>query len=52
LFNVKAVIFEPAYMSNSANFRWYWLEENWIQMSEMKIRTYVEQLGLKYIEPS
>ena len=51
LFNVKAIIFEPAYMSNASNFRWYWLEENWIQMSEMKIKTYVEHLGIKYIEP-
>ena len=52
LFNVKAVIFEPAYMSNRANFQWYWHEENWIQMSEMKIRTYVEHLGITYVPPT
>jgi len=53
LFNVSGVtIFEPAYMSNTANFEWYWLEENWKIMSEMKIRTYVEYLGLTYIPPT
>ena len=52
LFNVHLTTFEPAFMSNPANFRWYWIEENWIHMSEFKIRTYVEQLGITYVPPN
>jgi len=52
LFNVNLMTFEPIFMSNAANFRWYWIEENWIHMSEVKIRAYVEHLGLTYVPPN
>ena len=51
LFNVKVPIFEPAYMSNASNFKWYWKDNNWKKMSEIKIREYVEALGITYKEP-
>lgn len=47
-FNTKSVIYEPAYMSNSNNFTWYYTNENWKKMSELKIKYYVESLGKVY----
>lgn len=49
LFNVKIVTYEDAYMSNSDNFKWYYEEENWKKVSEVKIKHYVEALGKVYI---
>lgn len=52
LFNVGNVLFEGAYLSNQADFDWYYNNQNWKKLSEAKIKTYVERLGVKYIEPS
>lgn len=49
LFNVKTVIYEPIYMSNSNDFSWYWINKNWIEVSEIKIEEYVNYLGGEYI---
>lgn len=49
LFNVKTVIYEPIYISNSNDFNWYWTNKNWIKITEMKIEEYVNYLGGKYI---
>lgn len=49
LYNVKNVIYEGCYMSNSADFSWYYLNKNYINLSEIKIKHYVESLGITYI---
>lgn len=49
LYNVKNVIYEGCYMSNSADFSWYYLDKNYINLSEIKIKYYVESLGITYI---
>ncbi len=46
--NVKAVIYEGCYMSNKNEFKWYWLNNNWRQVSEAKIEVYVNSLGIDY----
>ena len=46
--NVKNIIFEPIYLSNSNDFTWYVIEENWKKVSEMKILEYVNYLGGTY----
>lgn len=51
LFNIRNVLFEGAYLSNSEDFNWYYNESNWKKLSEDKIKVYVESLGVKYIEP-
>lgn len=51
LFKVKNVLFEGAYINNSNDMYWYYDKENWKMLSEVKIKFYVESLGLKYIEP-
>lgn len=48
LFNVKTVIYEPIYMSNSKDFNWYYTNKNWIDVTEIKIEEYVNYLGGKY----
>lgn len=48
LFNVKTVIYEPIYMSNSNDFSWYYTNKNWIEITEMKIEEYVNYLGGEY----
>lgn len=48
MFNVKNIIFEPIYLSNSNDFTWYVIEENWKKVSEMKILEYVNYLGGTY----
>ena len=48
LFNVKNVIYEPIYLTNSSDFNWYWSSSNWIKISEMKIEEYVKYMGGKY----
>lgn len=49
LFNVKTVTYEGCYMSNKENFDWYYNQEGWKIMSEVKIKNYVESLGKTYI---
>lgn len=51
LFRVKSVIYEPVYMSNASEWNWYWNEENWKAMCEVKIKSYVESIGVAYIPP-
>lgn len=48
LFNVKAVIYEPIYMSNINDFNWYWNKKKWIDVIEIKIEEYVNYLGYTY----
>lgn len=48
LFGVKAVIFEGSYMSNEKDFNWYYIDQNYKKLSEMKIKTYIEALGGTY----
>lgn len=50
LFNVKVVLFEPMYMSNSNDFSWYYTSKKWISVSEIKIQEYVKYLGGTYNE--
>ncbi len=52
LFNVKNVIYEGCYMSNINDFNWYYNEEHWKELSELKIKTYVEALGYTYTRPN
>lgn len=51
LFNVKNVIFEGAYINNKSDMNWYYDKQNWKQLSEVKIKAYVESLGIEYINP-
>jgi N-acetylmuramoyl-L-alanine amidase len=51
VFNTKVSIYEGCYMSNLEDFTWYYLNKNWIKVSEAKIKVYVESLGLEYIAP-
>ena len=46
--NVISPIYEHTYMSNEENFNWYVTKENYKKMSEIKIKHYVESLGIKY----
>lgn len=48
LFNVKTVIYEPIYMTNANDFNWYYASRNWIKVSEIKIKEYVNSLGGVY----
>lgn len=48
LYNTKTIIFEPIYMSNSNDFNWYWINNKWIDVSEIKIQAYVNYLGGTY----
>lgn len=51
LFDVKAVIFEGAYLSNASDLDWYYTKQNYKKLSEVKIKTYVEALGGTYQKP-
>lgn len=51
LYNVKNVLFEGAYINNNSDMYWYYNSENWKKLSEVKIKHYVESIGVKYIEP-
>ena len=42
LFNVKNVIYEPIYMTNSDDFNWYYGGNNWIKISELKVKIIVK----------
>ena len=48
LYNVKNVIYEPIYMTNSNDFNWYYSSNNWIKVSEIKIKEYVTSIGGTY----
>ena len=48
LYNVKNVIYEPIYMTNSDDFNWYYASNNWIKVSELKIKEYVTSIGGTY----
>lgn len=48
LFGVKTVIYEGSYMSNEADFNWYYVNENYKQLSELKVKAYIEALGGTY----
>lgn len=48
IFNVKSIIYEGCYMSNKHDFNWYWQNQNWHEVSEIKIAAYVNSLGLTY----
>jgi len=50
LFNVKNIIYEPIYLSNLSDFNWYYSNNNWIKVSEMKIEEYVNYMGGTYIK--
>jgi N-acetylmuramoyl-L-alanine amidase len=52
LFNVICTIYEGCYISNSAEFQWYYSQGNWRKVSEAKIKAYVEALGKAYIPPA
>lgn len=51
LFNVQNVLYEGAYINNNNDMYWYYNQENWKQLSEVKIKAYVESIGVKYIAP-
>ena len=48
LYNVKNVIYEPIFMTNSNDFNWYYSSNNWIKISEIKIKEYVLYMGGTY----
>lgn len=48
LFNIYTVTYEGCYLSNRADYEWY--SKNWKKLSEIKIKKYVESLGLTYKE--
>ncbi len=48
LFGVKNVIYEPIYMTNPNDFNWYYASDNWITVSELKIKEYVTSIGGTY----
>ncbi len=49
-FQVYVALYEACYMTNDENFDWYM--ENWQQLSEIKVKHYVEALGKNYIPKS
>lgn len=48
LFNIYTVTYEGCYLSNKTDYEWY--SKNWKKLSEIKIKKYVESLGLTYKE--
>lgn len=50
LFNIYTVTYEGCYLSNIDDYKWY--IDNWKNLSEIKIKHYVESLGVKYKEPN
>ncbi len=51
-FLTDTVTYEGAYISTESELNWYWNEENWKAVSEIKIRAYAEALGVPYTEPA
>lgn len=50
LFNIYTVTYEGCYLSNMTDYKWY--ISNWKKLSEIKIKKYVESLGITYKEPN
>ena len=50
-FGVNVTLFESAYISNPHDNAWYVVQGHWKDVSEAKIRAYVEALGKTYIPP-
>ena len=48
LFGVYTTTYEGCYLSNLNDFNWY--IKNWKKLSEIKIKNYVESLGIEYKE--
>lgn len=48
LFNTYVTIYEPIYISNTREFNWYWTNRKFIDITEIKIETYVKYLGGEY----
>lgn len=51
LFQVKNILYEGSYISNENDMWWYYDNENWKKLSEVKIKKYVESIGVDYINP-
>ena len=51
-YGIDVVTYEGCYLNNPEDFAWYISEGNWKKVSELKIRAYVEALGLEYIPVS
>ena len=49
LFNIYTTTYEGCYLSNMDDYKWY--INNWKKLSEIKIKNYVESLGITYKEP-
>ncbi|MEG2564038.1 MAG: N-acetylmuramoyl-L-alanine amidase [Bacilli bacterium] len=52
LFNVKNILYEASYINCKKDYEWYYKKGNWKKLSEVKIKNYVESLGIKYLEVS
>ena len=50
-FGVVVTTYEGAYINNEYDTSWYVKRGNWKQVSEAKIKAYVEALGKEYIAP-
>ena len=50
-FNVKNVIFEGAYINNTSDMSYYYDSGYWKTLSEIKIKAYVESIGVEYVAP-
>lgn len=48
-YGIHVVTYEGCYLNNEEDFAWYITEGNWKKVSELKVRAYVEALGLEYI---
>ena len=48
LYNIYTVTYEGCYLSNLDDYNWY--VKNWKMLSEIKIKYYVESLGITYKE--
>ena len=50
-YGVRVTTYEGAYINNYEEYNWYVNKKGWKEVSEAKIKAYVEALGLEYIEP-
>ena len=50
-FGVNVVTYEGCYLNNAVDYKWYITQEHWKDVSEAKIKAYVEALGITYTEP-
>lgn len=51
VFGLDYPTYENSYLSNPTEFKWYYTDGNWKRVSEVKIKHYVEAMGLDYITP-